>query len=392
LLFGWEKLELADGKSRCAFPFSSRELAEFHLAEWTQTLTRWKGLTTPPAIPRGKNSKVEAAGFVLELFPRPIELYVPLETDAFLGFYSYFWRRDFWPSQPPGMETGWDFWPQHSDIGMKLFSLFDMICKECSGLHIGRVPIAMSDTVAVQPDHYYFAKSRKECLIKDDYFFGVPDLIAEVLSPASRAIDRGPRKELYRRAGVPHLWLLEPELETIEVYQLTGADFERTGKYGRGDSFLPACSPSVTVQVSNLFDTQWTRRPPKREASAIEPIPEWLVPAGQLLGLEYLFLLGHPERRSEIWNNRAPCFLPFGSIVEARSRFEHFLEEACRWEQTARPKTSVLDANVEQAEVGRFRLTRKGRIVHLDVAVDGRKFRQLLEVWADRKAWDWGED
>ena len=83
--------------------------------------------------------------------------------------------------------------------------------------------------------------------------------------------------------------------------------------------------------------------------------------------------------------------LPFGSIQEARHRFDHFLEEACRWEQTARPKPSVLDADVEQAEVGRFRLTRRGRIVHFDVAVDGRKFRQLLEVWADREAWDWGE-
>src|SRR5262245_49397661 len=97
LLFGWDKLELADGKTRCAFPFLSRELGELHLAEWTRTLARWKGLRSPPPIrPSGTNLKVEAEDFVLELYPRPIELYVPLETDPFLDFQSYFWRRDFW--------------------------------------------------------------------------------------------------------------------------------------------------------------------------------------------------------------------------------------------------------------------------------------------------------
>jgi hypothetical protein len=274
---------------------------------------------------------------------------------------------------------------------MNLFGLFRNIRKQYRGQHIGRVPIAMSDTVAVQPDHYYFGKKRSECLIKDDYFYGVPDLIAEVFSPATRPIDRGPRKELYRRAGVPHLWLLEPELDTIELYELTAGDWARTGTYGRGDSFQPTLFPSVTVGVSELFETRWTRRLAERADSAPQPIPEWLFPAEQPLGLECFFLLGHAERRSEIWNNRAPCMLPFGSPQEARRRFEDFLEEACHWEQAARPKPSVLDTDVEQAEVGRFRLTRKGRIIHLDVAVDGRKFRQLLEVWADRKAWDWGE-
>ncbi len=393
LLFGWDKLELADGKTRCAFPFLTRELGELHLNEWAQTLARWKGLNScPPIRPTGKSLKVEAAGFTLELYPRPIELYVPFETDPFLDFQFNFWQRDFWTSQPTGKEEGWDSQFQHSDIGMRLFSLFDRVSEEYPGQHIGRVPIAMSDTVAVQPDYYYFAKTKKECLIEDDYFFGVPDLIAEVLSPVSRAIDRGPRKELYRRAGVPHLWLLEPELETIEVYSLEAGDFECTGKYGRGDSFQPALFPSITVQVSELFDTRWTRHRPENDEEADKPIPEWIVPPEQPLGLEYLFVLGHPERRSEIWNNRAPCLLAFGSIQEARQHFDQFLDEVCRWEQAARPKPSVLDAEVEQAEVGRFRLTRRGRIIHLDVAVDGRKFRQLLEVWADRTAWDWGED
>src|SRR5712692_7566540 len=113
LLFGWDKLELDRGRTRCAFPFSSRELAELHLANWTETLCRWKGLNAaPPTITNGRNCKFEAGGFELELYPRPIEFHIPLKTNAFLDLPHNFWRRDFWKRQPTAKEKGWDFFAQ----------------------------------------------------------------------------------------------------------------------------------------------------------------------------------------------------------------------------------------------------------------------------------------
>ncbi len=104
------------------------------------------------------------------------------------------------------------------------------------------------------------------------------------------------------------------------------------------------------------------------------------------------FFFGHPERRYEIWDNRAPCLLAFGSPEEAVLRYEHFLQEICRWEQAPVPRPCLIEPDVELAEVGRFQLTRRGRQVRLDVAVDARKYRELLHVWADRSAWNWGGD
>jgi Uma2 family endonuclease len=316
---------------------------------------------------------------------------VPLDGDVFLTFIEMAWRRDVWDAQPAGLERGGEWCQRHADVILNLWQLFGELCAAHGGIHSGRVDVALSSTSAVAPDQCYFRKPREECMIEGDYFQGTPDLVAEVLSPASRWIDRGPRKELYRRHAVGHLWLLDPEVESVDVYELEHGAYRLAATYHAGEAFEPRLFPGAHVEVAALFDTQekrWRNRISFREP---DPIPDWLVPPDKQLGLEYLFLLGHPERRWEIWGNRAPSVLPFGSPEEARVRFHHFLEEVCRWEGVRVAAPSCLGTDEDLAEVGRFHLKRRGRHVHLDVAVDARKYRELLHLWGRRDAWDWGE-
>ena len=57
--------------------------------------------------------------------------------------------------------------------------------------------------------------------IPDAAFVDVaPDWICEVLSPSTMALDRTRKMHHYARAGVGHLWLLDPTPETLEVYRL----------------------------------------------------------------------------------------------------------------------------------------------------------------------------
>jgi Uma2 family endonuclease len=392
------KLEIFDSRSRWAFPFMDRQQAEAHFANWLETLCRWKAVSEAPAVRKGrKHWKVKVQGIRLELAPLPIDLRIPIDFTAFDAFYHTFWRRDLWPAQAPGRETGYDHFLDHQDVQMNLWTLFGTFCEQYGGQHSGRVGIVLSDTAAVEPDQYYYAGSRNECMIEGDYFQGAPDLIAEVLSPPSRSLDCGPRKELYRRHGVPHLWLLDPPAETLVVYELVGRAYRQVGVYRCGDEFRPTLFPDRTVKVDDLFWTQIKRHrlhSPRSESEPRpepKPIAEWLVPPETRLGLEYLFFLGHPERRWEIWNNQAPSVLAFGSSQEAKVRFVHFLEEICRWEQAPVPTPASLEPDVEQAEVGRFQLTRRGRHVHLNLSVDARKYRELLTIWSKPEAWDWGE-
>lgn len=52
----------------------------------------------------------------------------------------------------------------------------------------------------------------------------------EVLSPWSQAVDRGPKKWLYARAGIPAYWLVDPCAERVAVTQFR---LGRTGRYSR---------------------------------------------------------------------------------------------------------------------------------------------------------------
>jgi hypothetical protein len=402
LLFGApeNKLELFDGRTPLSWPFPDRETAEAHFALWIETLCRWQGVSPQPPVQKtAEKWTAEVNGFFVELYPRPIRLEIPFSGDTFRDILDSFWRRDLWPDQPQGREMGWESLVDNSDIDHHLWRLFTGLSVRHGGEHCGRVAIALTERDAVEPDQYYFHAGREECLIEDTYFQGPPEIIAQVLSPATRWMERGPRREVFRRAGVKQLWLLEPQFEQVELFELAGLDYQRVATYGAGDTFSAPGFPDTLVNVTELFETQRKRHQrlyPKTGGDepdkTPEPIPHWLISPETRLGLAYLMVLGHPKRRFEIWDNRAPCMLAFGSDEEARTRFEHFLEDICRWEQVPLARPTALDAGADVAEVGRFRLTRRGRIVHLDVAVDARQYRELLEVGARRESWDWGEE
>lgn len=388
------KLELIDGTSHWRFPFRDRDEAEAHFQHWLDTLRRWKQIESPTPITKSeKNWEVEVGGIRMQLYPRPINLDFPIAWPAFEAFLDTFDRRDFWPGQPQGLETGWDYSQDAWDIRVNLWSVFGELSSRHGGKRSSRVDIALMPSAGTAPDAYYYRPDRTDIMIERGYFCAAPDLVAEVLTAPSRWLDRGPRMDVYRRAGVPHRWLLEPANETVEVYELH-AGYELIARHQVGDRFESPLFPGDEISVDALFSTQSKRNGwhDADDSEPPEPIPEWLVPAEIKLGLEYFFHLGHPERRWEFWDNKARSVLAFGSAVEARARLDYFITEACRWESLPHGKTSQLGDDIEVAEIGRFQLTRRGRLVLLDVAIDGRRHRDLLTRWADHNCWDWGED
>ncbi len=50
----------------------------------------------------------------------------------------------------------------------------------------------------------------------------VPDWVCEVLSPSTRRLDQGVKRDLYAREGVRHLWFVDPDARTLEAFEFRG--------------------------------------------------------------------------------------------------------------------------------------------------------------------------
>ena len=47
-----------------------------------------------------------------------------------------------------------------------------------------------------------------------------PDWVCEVLSPSTRRIDLGGKRDIYARERVGHLWFVDPDAKTLEAFEL----------------------------------------------------------------------------------------------------------------------------------------------------------------------------
>lgn len=55
-----------------------------------------------------------------------------------------------------------------------------------------------------------------------------PDWVCEISSPSTAAMDRTRKRHHYGRAGVHHMWILDPGPATLEVYRMDGDTWQLT--------------------------------------------------------------------------------------------------------------------------------------------------------------------
>jgi Uma2 family endonuclease len=85
------------------------------------------------------------------------------------------------------------------------------------------------------PDWAGWRRGRMPVFPRTAFFTLAPDWVCEVVSPSTGRIDRTAKMPCYARAGVTHLWLVDPLLETLEVYRLEAGRWLVTATHG-GDA------------------------------------------------------------------------------------------------------------------------------------------------------------
>lgn len=68
------------------------------------------------------------------------------------------------------------------------------------------------------PDIAGWRRERMPKLPDGAWFELAPDWVCEILSPSTARLDRREKMPLYASWGVAHLWLVDPDLRTLEAY------------------------------------------------------------------------------------------------------------------------------------------------------------------------------
>lgn len=74
--------------------------------------------------------------------------------------------------------------------------------------------VVLADDQVLQPDVLFVAEERRH-IIRETGVFGAPDLVVEVLSPATRRYDEGRKRELYLEHGCREMWIIDPDSLTV---------------------------------------------------------------------------------------------------------------------------------------------------------------------------------
>ena len=87
-----------------------------------------------------------------------------------------------------------------------------------------------------------------------EQYSGVPDLVIEVLSPGTRHIDLGEKRNDYAQAGIREYWLVDPEAGSAQCLVLAGDAYAASAYEVGPDRIASVLLPGFTIQLGALFD------------------------------------------------------------------------------------------------------------------------------------------
>ena len=92
-----------------------------------------------------------------------------------------------------------------------------------------------------------------------------PDWVCEIVSPSTGALDRARKMPIYAREGVPHLWLVDPLLRTLEVFRRSDDGHWIVGGGHGGDDVVRA-DPFAAIELA--LDRWWLPEEPATPAGS----------------------------------------------------------------------------------------------------------------------------
>ena len=145
---------------------------------------------------------------------------------------------------------------EHQEVSMMLSTFMNMfiLSQQLGKLYAAPMDVYLSGVDLLVPDLVFIGKDNPATLKPNKCIIGVPDLIVEILSKGTQNVDRGTKMKQYRAAKVPEYWIVDPRLQSIEVYEWTPTGYELVSSAEEIGEIISKVLPDFKLEVATLFN------------------------------------------------------------------------------------------------------------------------------------------
>ena len=165
----------------------------------------------------------------------------------------------------------------HSELGAKLRTLYGRGGNGGAGgwLILLEPELHLGEDILV-PDVAGWRRERMPAPPETAYFTLAPDWACDVLSPSTRRLDQSRKRDIYARESVAHLWFVDPEAYTLEVFELRDGLWTLLETASGETEVAP---PPFDAAPFNLGDLWWPAAEKFPPAGCIQESPAATAPA-----------------------------------------------------------------------------------------------------------------
>ena len=140
--------------------------------------------------------------------------------------------------------------PEHNSILMRLaYLLYGFVQSNKLGTVLPETDLAVRADTRLRPDFGFFsAKTWRTVDLKHVPVVQTPDIAVEIISSSETATTINRKVDAYLKWGVPEVWLIDPEIRTLFVHTLSGAQ-----RLSEGAFLTSELVPGWRIQVADLF-------------------------------------------------------------------------------------------------------------------------------------------
>jgi Uma2 family endonuclease len=141
--------------------------------------------------------------------------------------------------------------PRQSRILGRLLTQLDRFAEERKiGTPLFRTDLAVRSNTRLRPDIGFFsAETWRTVDIEVVPVMQTPDIAVEIISPSETATNINRKVDAYLKWGVQEVWLIDPEIKTLFVHTLAGAQ-----RLSEGAFLTSEFVPGWRLQIAELFE------------------------------------------------------------------------------------------------------------------------------------------